>query len=242
MKNQSAPFSLFWLPVGDNNRYYLVPDDYYGQIPWFIWGEKLKKYKATNKLELTEESLMKGILYGLSPDSHKIGAIYEKEVLVAILDKLQEGFHQKSREELILNAAYNVKKKNGVLVSLAIYRSGMQLLPKSSPIKSDYIMALWEKACIEPEDESIYEEILHIIPKVDLSAINDGSKECICYYGFCSLFFLRQDTRLKHDTGEYINQYIDGVITENKIKSNINALLRESDKGFTPEELKVHDD
>jgi len=39
MKKEIEPFTLFWLPVGDDNRHYLVPDDYYGQVPWFIKAE-----------------------------------------------------------------------------------------------------------------------------------------------------------------------------------------------------------
>jgi len=242
MSKQIEPFSMFWLPVGDNNRYYLVPDDYYGQIPWFIWGEKLEEYNATNTLSLTEECLLKGILYGLSPTTRKIGAIYDEEVLLSILDELQQGFHHESRETLILNVAYNIKDVNGIYVSLGILRTGMYLLPKSSKIKSDYIMGLWEKACENEDNESTYEEILELIPKIDLTAINDGSKQCICYYGFCSLFLLKHDTKLKHDTNQYIKQYIDGVITIDEIQSKIDELLNNPDKEFTPKELRVHDD
>jgi len=242
MKNQIKPFSMFWLPVGDGNRYYLVPDDYYGQIPWFIWGENLEKYNATHRFEISEESLLKGILYGLSPTTDKFGTFYEEDVLLTILDKLQQGFHHKDREELILNVAYNVKDNNGILASLKILRTGMYLLPESSPIKSDYIMGLWEKACENEDNEDIYEEILELIPKINLAAINNASKECVCYYGFCSLFLLKHDTKLKHDTNQYIKQYIDGTITLNEIQSKIDNLLNNPDREFTPKELKVHED
>jgi len=241
MNNQIEPFSMFWLPVGDNNRHYLVPNDYYGQIPWFIWGKKLEKYKATNRLELAEECLLKGILYGLSPNTLKLGAIYEEDVFLTILDKLQQGFHQKDREELILNVAYDIKTKNGILVALEIFRTGMYLLPESSKIKSDYIMALWEKSCENKDNESIYKEILELIPSIDLTTIFDSAKECICYYGFCSLFLLKHDTKLKHDTNQYIKQYIDGIITIDEIQSKIDELLNNPDKEFTPKELLVHD-
>lgn len=243
MKEQEeSAFNLFWLPVSDENRYYLVPEYYYGQIPWFIWGKDLEKYRKTNKLRLNEQNLLKGILYGLSPDSNKVGGLYEEDVLLGILDVLQAGFNQESREELILNTAYNVKRKNGVLVSLAIYRTGMYLLPNSSPIKSDYIMSLWEKACIDPEDEDIYKEILSIIPKIDLDEINSSSKECICYYGFCSLFLMNSNTKIEQDIEGYISTYIDGVITIDTIMGKINAMLSDPDRVLTPKELRVHDD
>ena len=147
MKKEIESYSMFWLPVGDDNRYYLVPDDYYDQVPWFIWGKNLEKFKATNTFNLSEECLLKGILYGLSPSCTKVGGIiYDEGVLLAILDKLQEGFKFKSREQLILDTALNVRSINGVYVAKAILRTGMFLLPKSSKIKSDYIVSLWELA------------------------------------------------------------------------------------------------
>jgi len=242
MKKEIEPFTLFWLPVGDDNRYYLVPDDYYGQIPWFVWGEKLENYEATSTLNLTEECLLKGILYGLNPTKPKIGAFYEEDVLLVILDKLQQGYNHENRETLILNVAYNIKDVNGILISLAILRTGMYLLPESSKIKSDYIMRLWEKACEDKDDSSIYEEILELIPKIDLSDTVGEAKEAICYYGFCSLFLLKQDTKLKQDISKYIEQYIVGVITMNEIQLKIDDLLNNPDKGFTPQELRIHDD
>ena len=103
-------------------------------------------------------------------------------------------------------------------------------------------MSLWEKACENEDNESIYEEILELIPKIDLTAINSGAKECVCYYGFCSLFLLKHDTKLNHDTNQYIKQYIDGIITLDEIQSKIDDLLNNPDKEFTPKELRLHDD
>jgi hypothetical protein len=118
----------------------------------------------------------------------------------------------------------------------------MYLLPESSKIKSDYIMGLWEKACENEDNESIYEEILELIPKIDLEDIYSAAKEIICYYGFCSLFLLEQGTKLKQDTNKYIEQYIDGLITIDEIQSKVDDLLNNPDKEFTPKELRIHDD
>ena len=242
MKKEIQPFSMFWLPFGDNNRYYLVPDDYQGQVPWFIWGENLENFEATNQFNLTEECLLKGILYGLSPTTRKTGAIYEEEKLLAILDELQQGFHHKSRETLILNVAYNIKDVNGIHVALGILRTGMYLLPDSSKIKSDYVIDLWQEACENEDNESIYQEILELIPQIDLEDIHIGAKETICYYGLCSLFLLKPDTKANHDIDQYIKQYIDETITFSEIQSKIDELLNSSDKEFTPEDLKIHSD
>ena len=103
-------------------------------------------------------------------------------------------------------------------------------------------MRLWEKACEDKDDSSIYEEILELIPKIDLSDTVGEAKEAICYYGFCSLFLLKQDTKLKQDISKYIEQYIVGVITMNEIQLKIDDLLNNPDKGFTPQELRIHDD
>ena len=243
MKKEIKPFSMFWMPAGHGNRYYLVPDDYYDQVPWFVWGENAEKLKATNTCDLSEECLLKGILYGLSPISPTIGAmIYDEDVLLAILDKLQEGFKFKSREELILDAALNVRSINGVYVANAILRTGMNLLPESSKIKSDYILSLWEIACEKKDNASIYTEIIELIPNVDLEDILNTAKESICYYGFCSLLLLKQDTILKHDVDKYRMQYIDGVITHEEIRPKIDILLNNPDKKFTPKELSLDHD
>ena len=243
MKKEIESYSMFWLPVGDDNRYYLVPDDYYDQVPWFIWGKNLEKFKATNTFNLSEECLLKGILYGLSPSCTKVGGIfYDEDVLLAILDKLQEGFKFKSREELILDTALNVRDINGVHLANAILRTGMNLLPESSKIKSDYILSLWEIACEKKDNASIYTEIIELIPNVDLEDILNTAKESICYYGFCSLLLLKEDTILKQDVDKYRMQYIDGVITHEEIRPKIDILLNNPDKKFTPKELCLDHD
>lgn len=243
MKKEIESYSMFWLPVGDDNRYYLVPDDYYDQVPWFIWGKNLEKFKATNSFNLSEECLLKGILYGLSPSCTKVGGIiYDEDVLLAILDKLQAGFNSKSREELILDAALNVRDINGVHVANAILRTGMNLLPESSKIKSDYIVNLWEIACEKKDNASIYTEIIELIPNVDLEDILNTAKQSICYYGFCSLLLLKEDTILKQDVDKYRMQYIDGVITHEEILPKIDILLNNPDKKFTPKELCLDHD
>jgi hypothetical protein len=230
------PFSLFWLPAGQDNQHYLIPRDFKGQVPWFIWGENLESFKANGTFTLSEECLLKGILYGLSPSTNKLGATYREEDLLAILDKIWQGNFYENREGLILDAAYNTKGENGVLASLSILRAGIYLLPKSSTIKSDYIMNLWEKACEDKDDTGIYKEILELIPKIDLTSIYSSAKECICYYGLCSLFLL------KKDVNKYIEQYIHGVKISDEIQLKINDLLDNQDKAFTPKELRVHDD
>ena len=99
-----------------------------------------------------------------------------------------------------------------------------------------------KKACENEDNESIYEEILELIPQIDLEDIHIGAKETICYYGLCSLFLLKPDAKPKLDMDQYIKQYIDGVITFNEIQVKIDELLNNPDKEFTPEELKVHGD
>ena len=241
MKNQLLPFSLIWLPFGKKNKYHLLSDKFNGSLPWFIWGSELEQFKENNSFSLREEYLLKGILYGMSPDAFKVGVTYNEEDFLIILEKLRVGFKSHDMEEMICGVAYSIKTINGVSPCLSILRTGMHLLPNSSEIKSDYIMSLWEKAC-EDDKASVYEEILELIPKIDLTITNNFVKECVCYYGFCSLFLLKHNTKLKQDTDKYIEQYITGVITIDIIKSKIAKLLNNSDKEFTPKDLKVHDD
>jgi len=240
MKKEIEPYSLWWLPAGKDNRYYLFPDDYYDHVPWFTWGENLKQFKAGVK-GLNEECLLKGILYGLSPSTTIVGGIFfDKEVLLTILGRLQEGYGFENREQLILDTSLNVRNINGVYVASAILRTGMNLVPESSKIKSDFIVSLWEIACESKENESTYREIIELIPNIDMEDI--VTKEVICYYGFCSLLLLNQDTNLKLDVDKYRSQYIDGQITHEEIKPMVDILLNNPDKKFTPKELRlIHD-
>jgi hypothetical protein len=85
-------------------------------------------------------------------------------------------------------------------------------------------------------------EIIELIPSIDLEDILNTSKEVICYYGFCSLLLLKQDTILKQDVDKYRTQYIDGVITHEEILPKIDILLNNPDKKFTPKELSLNHD
>jgi hypothetical protein len=242
MEDKLEPFSLVWLPFGETNKYYLTPDDFEGHLPWFIWGDNHDNFEKNSSFEVSEEYLLKGILYGLSPRTFKVGAFFNKDDLLVILDKLKLGYKYDNDELLILNAAYSMKTINGIMPFLTVLRTGRYLLPESSKIKSDYILGLWERACEDKNDMSIYEEILELIPKIDLTDINSFSKEYVCYYGFCSLLLLKHDTKLKQDVNKYIEQYIYGMITTNEIQLKISDLLDNPDKEFTPKELMVHDE
>jgi len=136
----------------------------------------------------------------------------------------------------------NIRSINGVNVANAILKTGMNLLPESSKIKSDYIVTLWEIACEKNDNASIYTEIVELIPNIDLEDIISSSKEVICYYGFCSLLLLKQDSILNQDVDKFRKQYIDGVIKHEEIRPKIDILLNNPDKKFTPKELSlVHD-
>ena len=245
MKIQTENFSLLWLPYAYKDAdglNLLLPDSFKGHLPWFIWGDNKDKFEATGSFRLSPDFLLKGILYGMSPDAFKVGISYSEDDYLFILEKLRRHYEYRSMEALISGTAYSIKTTNGILPCLSALKTGVHLLPESSAIKSDYIMGLWEKACEDKDDMGIYEKILELLPEIDLTAINSSAKECVCYYGFCSLFLLKHDTKLKHDTNKYIEQYIDGMITFNEIQLKIDDLLNNPDKEFTPEELRVHDD
>lgn len=243
MEQQTKVFSLCWLPLGGEQKHHLnhlIPDDINGHLPWFIWGDNYDKFKSTNSFECNPEGLLKGILYGMS-DTEQLAAIYSEDDYLIILEKLRLFYEFPNTEAMILLTAYEIRIKNGTLAGLQALKTGMYLLPESSKLKSDYLLSLWEKACENKNDMSIYEEILKLIPKIDLTDINKPSKEIACYYGFCSLYLLKHDTKLKHDINKYIELYIDEIITINEIQLKIDDLLNNPDKEFTPEELRVHD-
>ena len=122
-------------------------------------------------------------------------------------------------------------------LSISLFSNSVNFWPRSLPWLCTYTA---RKACWI-DHIALGEKPRRLIPKIDLTDINKPSKEIACYYGFCSLYLLKHDTKLKHDINKYIELYIDEIITINEIQLKIDDLLNNPDKEFTPEELRVHD-
>ncbi|MBF0377341.1 MAG: hypothetical protein HQK72_07635 [Desulfamplus sp.] len=232
-------YSVIWQKCGDNSglaeRFY-VPG-YQGYLPFFIWGVELEAMERKERIELREDNLIKGILYGLYEFDNAPKPWHQKEdkkTLLYLLDVLGNGFKFASPEKMILDIAYDVREKNGNTASHIILKVGNNLMPESSKIKSDLICDLWAVISSGSCEDDLLEDVLELVKCTNLDQIHPLAKEIICYYGFCAMMLKGQvdliDTYLKH--------YIYPNVTNEQLKQNIKNLL-DNPNGYTPKDLKI---
>lgn len=232
-------YSIVWQECGANSRVakrFFVPG-YEGYLPFLVWGDELDAIENKEKVELREDHLLKGILYGLHEFEHDPKPWTrkkDKETLLHLLDVLGNGFKYKSPEKMILDVAYNVREKNGNKASQIILKVGNKLIPESSKIKSDLICDLWAVVSLEDGKENLLEELIALVKQTKLDDIHSDAKEIICYYGFCAMVLLGHDDLLEN----YLKTYIYPNVANEQLKHNIKNLLDNPGK-YSPMDLKI---
>lgn len=236
---ETEKYSIVWQECGAKNRTaerFFVPG-YEGYLPFFVWGNDLATLEKKEKVELREEHLLKGILYGLYEFDHNPNPWHRKkdrETLLYLLDVLGNGFNYESPEKMILDVAYSLREKNGNSASRIVLEVGNELIPKSSKIKSDLICDLWIMISKYEKKDNLLEEIIGLVKQTNLDEIHSDAKEIICYYGLCSIVFLKRED----DIATYLSEYIYPNVSRSMLKNKIKALL-ENPNGFSPSELKI---
>jgi len=232
-------YSIVWQECGTNSRYaerFYIPG-YEGYLPFFVWGSELDGLENKENIELREEHLLKGILYGLYEFDHQSKPWHQKkdkETLLHLLDVLRNGFKYDNLEKMVLDIAYSIREKNGNVASRIILEVGNNLIPQSSKIKSDLICDLWAVISEQEENNNLFNEIMSLIHEMDFSVIHSDAKEIICYYGLCALVFMKDEDGIS----KYLPEYIYPNIKMKQLKNNIKALL-ENPINFSPMELKI---
>ena len=235
----SERYKIVWQECGKNSRAaerFYVPE-FEGYLPFFLWGEDLNLLESKQQVELREEQLLKGILYGMYElDHHPLPIVQkkDKETYLQLIDILGDGFRYENSEKMILDVACNVREKNGNAASRVILEVGKSLVPKSSQIKSDLIFDLWEVICEQKLNNTLLEEILLLIRQIELNQIHPNAKESVCYYGLCSLVLLKMEKEISSYLSEYIYPNIEARFLKNRIKA-----LLENPSGFNPIDLKL---
>jgi len=232
-------YSIVWQKCGTNSRAaerFFVPG-YEGYLPFFIWGDELDAFEKKEKVEFREEHLLKGILYGLYEFDHHPKPWHHKkdrETFLYLLDVLGNGFEFDSPEKMILDIAYGVREKNGNGASRIVLETGNNLIPQSSRIKSDLICDLWAVISEHGEKIELFEEIIRLVDKIDFAEIHSDAKEIVCYYGLCSMVFLKNE----NDIANYLPKYIYPNVAMRQLKNKIKKLL-ENSNNFSPIDLKI---
>lgn len=235
---ETERFSIVWQECGANRfaeRFY-VPG-YQGFLPFFVWGQDLERLKNKQEVELREEHLLKGILYGLYDFDHNPflwRQEKDRDTLLHLLDVLGNGFKYDNPEKMILDVAYNVRGKNGNRASRIILEVGNNLMPQSSKIKSDLVCDLWAVLSEQEENRELLNEIISLIRQMDFSDFPSDTKEVICYYGLCSLVFLNDNAGIS----EYLPKFVYPNIKMRQLKDKIKDLL-ENPQDFAPMDLKI---
>ncbi len=227
--NNEQKYSLVWQECGDNSK---VAERFYvsgfkGYLPFFIYGSDALRLENKESVELKEDNLLKGILYGLNEFENGDGIWHDKEnksTLLYLLDVLSQGFGYQSPEKMILNVAYDTREKVGRLPSCKILETGTRLIPDSSKIKSDLIGDLWALLSSEElEDIRNYysTKILSLVYQINMADILPQMREIIPYLGLESLIILKQYDKVEN----YLEEFVYPNVTDNELKRKIKHRL-----------------
>ncbi len=232
-------YMTVWQECGANSRAaerFFVPG-YDGCLPFLLWGDDLATFERNQVVELREEHLLKGILYGLYEFDHKPTMWHKKkdrETLLYLLDVLRKGFKYESLEEMILNVAYTIGEKHGSGPHRIVLEVGDNLVPNSSKVKSDLICATWGVIAERENVTELFERIISLIKEIDFEHIHSNAKEVVCFYGLCAMVFLGNEEGVT----SYLPEYVYPNVSISKLKKKVNALL-ENPNDFTPADMKI---
>ncbi len=233
-------FSIVWQECGPNSRAaerFFVPS-YEGYLPFFVWGEDVNALQEKKAVELREEHLLKGLLYGLYEFKRSPKPWHREEdqsTFYHLIKVLTKGFNFPSIEQMSLDVASNVREVNGNAASRIMLEGGNILVPESSKIKSDLICDLWAVLSENGRDVELLEEVVNLLSKIDLIEIHSSAREVVCYYGFCALALLDRAEELYYFLEDYIYPNVNMPV----LKSNIKSLMEGSDSETHPRSLKV---
>jgi hypothetical protein len=233
-------YGIIWQECGEDSdiaRRFFVPG-YKGFLPFFLYGEDLAAFDNKKSVELREEHLLKGILYGLyqfdqDPKPWKFWHRKEnRNTLLYLLDFLGNRFNFETPEKMVLDVACDLREKNGNNASRIVLEVGAKLIPSSSKIKSDLICDLSTIASDHGGEHCLFEEIIDLFGRTDLDKILPEAKESICRGTLYAIRSLERDDEILPFLTKYI--YPDPSMRE--LATEIKALLDNPD-AFIPEKL-----
>lgn len=242
---EQESFTILWQECGENSEYakrFNVPN-FDGHLPFFLSGEEVSKIGSEDGVLLTERHLFLGILYGLNiagEGSVRL-RVKDEKVLIDLLDILREGYGFETLEEMILDASARIRKINGSHPNQLILETGNKLVPNSSKIKSDLIMALWAEISDKEDNIELLEKIPVLVEEIDVKEIHVNAKEWVFYYGLCALIFIhRANNEDYHSSGlvdNYLKNYFYSNVTNKALLNNAVALMEKPDS-FQPIDLR----
>lgn len=225
-------YSLVWKECSQGSdlaRRFYVPE-FTGFLPFFIWGADLEKMEQGGQVELHEQQLLKGILYGLYEYDNSPKPWHDlksRQTLLHLLDVLGKGFGFKDPEMMILETAANIRELNGNVPSFKILDSGANLIPISSKIKSDWILDLWNIAADEDTEEDgslsetqegMLQQILLTIKEINFQEVHPNSREIIPFLGAYATVLLKRPRGFPEYFADYILPNVRNTALLDKMK------------------------
>jgi hypothetical protein len=232
-------YSLVWKECSQGSdlaRRFYVPE-FTGFLPFFIWGADLEKMEQGGQVELHEQQLLKGILYGLYEYDNSPKPWHDlksRQALLHLLDILGKGFGFKNLEAMILDVAANVRELHGNVPSFKILDSGAKLIPNSSKIKSDWILDLWNIAADEDTEEDgslsetqegMLQQILLTIKEINFQEVHPNSREIIPFLGSYASVLLK----CAHGFPEFYANYVVPNIRSTALLKKMKELFQNSE-------------
>ncbi|MBN8658322.1 MAG: hypothetical protein J0M11_21490 [Anaerolineae bacterium] len=236
---EKQKYSLVWKECSQGSdlaRRFYVPE-FTGFLPFFIWGAELEKMEHGGQIELHEQQLLKGILYGLyeyenAPKPWQY--LKSRQTLIHLLDILGKGYGFKDPEIMILDTAANVRELHGNEPSFRMLDSGTKLIPASSKIKSDWILDLWniaadddteEDGSLSEAQEGMLEQILLTIKEINFQDVHPNSREILPFLGAYATVLLKRP----HGFPEFFADYIVPNVRNKALLEKMNLLFRNSE-------------
>lgn len=198
-----------------------------GYLPFFVEGEDVAQAEQGHDLELNEEQLLKGILYGFA-EFNAGGKPWCQETsrntYLWLLDCLGNGFNFESPEQMILEASGRVRERSGCGASSVVLSNGVALIPTSSKIRADLVLDLWQASSEENDDvarKDSLSRIPQLIGELEMADVNASAKEAIAYYGLASLVLLGRSDATEDYLPKYIYPYVSTKALKDKVKTMV---------------------
>lgn len=195
-------------------------------VPFLATGEDAEQVHARGPGEVAfgPRHLLFGILAGYHeiPPSLDAGALRQR--LLPVMDGLWREFGMASREQAVLDVAATLRE-GAPDTARAVLRTGRALLPRSSRVASDYVMALWEHARVaHPEARAAVWADLHAAAAVvDYNDVMPPAREGLAFMHFTAVRCLGDE----HAIGRVLHEGVFVHVARPRLKAKIKRALED---------------
>jgi hypothetical protein len=182
MPEQYKPFAIVWhYTEGDNQfakSFGLSGET--GAVPFFVDTAPREGREAAPRPRLDHFGLLKGLLYTWDKECEGPQAV-SKEVRRRLLDDLVFIFNRPSLEQAIIEVAGAIRGKNGLGASYEVLKNGVEIMPESSGIRSEFILtSSFLLLTVKPgHDTEIMDRILEVYEGMDPEKLIPGARESL---------------------------------------------------------------